>query len=206
MGPQCLARSMNAVATPDVLSIRRLTRATRANAGVGNPVSWIRHGRFRGSRAIHGGPRVQAGRWGYAHHTSHVRAPAPPDCNSWTQHWSEEHLKPFYHNPETGESVWEKPADGTPVQMMSNIEELQQSARLASHPAPKPMTVLISVILPVGLVLLGLFIMAQFVPEMREMRRKQRNRAQQRKKEKASRYRMKWKMSQDGKGGRSANA
>mmetsp|Transcript_18587 Transcript_18587/g.62307 ORF Transcript_18587/g.62307 Transcript_18587/m.62307 type:complete len:135 (+) Transcript_18587:40-444(+) len=133
--------------------------------------------------------------------------------SGWTQQWSPEHKRDFYHNPATGESVWDQPQDGSPIRFLENIDELRKTAGLASgsRPAPMPTAMLASLLLPIALVLLGLFLLhlyvAKYHPELlQESAKKRRDRAQLRRKEKASKYRAKWKMSQDGKGGRSANS
>ena len=36
-------------------------------------------------------------------------APAPPQASPWSQMWSDEHNRPYWHNAATGETTWEQP-------------------------------------------------------------------------------------------------
>ena len=49
-----------------------------------------------------------------------------PEASSWEAHRSEEHNRPFFHNPKTGETVWEAHADTNVAwqQWFHEVEEL----------------------------------------------------------------------------------
>jgi hypothetical protein len=141
---------------------------------------------------------------------------APLDRARWNQQWSAEFSRPYYHNPATQESVWETPLTGV-VRELENIAQLRADALLQKTGAEAPDVTLlaISVLLPVLLVLVGLFAlniyMKKYHPDVLEMvisSKKKRDRAQHRRgREGKSKFKPPWKMAQaGGAGGRSANS
>lgn len=127
-------------------------------------------------------------------------------------------MRPYYHNPVTQESIWETPLTGV-IKELDNIAQLKAEAaasRVSPLREPDVTLLTMSVLLPLLLVLLGLFglhlYVKKFHPEviarMIESRKKQRDRTQFRRgRAGPSKHRPPWKMAQaGGAGGRSANS
>mmetsp|Transcript_13115 Transcript_13115/g.34173 ORF Transcript_13115/g.34173 Transcript_13115/m.34173 type:complete len:146 (+) Transcript_13115:185-622(+) len=132
----------------------------------------------------------------------------------WQQQWSAEHKRPYYYDTLTKESVWELPVDAVNVQYMKNIDELKASVAAQKPPEPKVAALAMTILLPVVLVFGALFLLHMYVaryhPELlkEQSSRKKRDRAAKRANRQpgVGKPKQKWKMSQDGKGGRSANS
>lgn len=131
----------------------------------------------------------------------------------WQQQWSTEHERAYYYDPVAKDSVWELPPGAVNVKYLSNINELKAAAAGVARPEPKAATLAMTILLPVILVFGVLFLLHMYVARyhpdlLKESSRKKRDRAAKRagRQPGVGKPKQKWKMSQDGKGGRSANS
>jgi hypothetical protein len=132
------------------------------------------------------------------------------------QHWSTEHNRPYYHNAQALESIWERPSAGL-VRELDNIAQLRAEAAAAvaaSVREPAVLSLTIFLFLPLGLALLSLFGLYHYrkrhAPHLLDddARTNARDRAANRRgRQTKSTFRPRWKMAQaGGAGGRSANS
>ena len=129
----------------------------------------------------------------------------------WIEHFDKASGKPFFYNSVTRESAWEAP-EGASVQRLAPEGSSADGSRNGGSSGNVGLVTL-AVLLPIGLPIIGLGICYYMASKegladlLKEMRAKDRNRAAKRRGQKAGgSYRQRQKLSQDGKGGRSANS
>ena len=136
-------------------------------------------------------------------------APAAADEAEWIESYDKASNKKFYYNSVSRESAWEAPA-GAKIKYMTADESFSQSS--SPTKSDGGMMILGIILVPMLLLFGGLFIVAQRATgegllEALAEKKKERNRAAKRRGSQAgSNFRHRQKLSQDGKGGRSANS
>ena len=138
-------------------------------------------------------------------------APAAADEAEWIESYDKASNKKFYYNSVSRESAWEAPA-GAKIKYMTADESFSQSSSPTKSDGGNSMMILGIILVPMLLLFGGLFIVAQRATgegllEALAEKKKERNRAAKRRGSQAgSNFRHRQKLSQDGKGGRSANS
>lgn len=139
-----------------------------------------------------------------------VAAPVAADDAEWIESYDKASSKKFYYNSVSRESSWEAPA-GAKVKYLSADESSSQSSSTKAD-GGNGLTTLSIIVAPMVLLMGGLVVLYQRATgegllEALAAKGKERNRAAKRRGQSAgSNFRHRQKLSQDGKGGRSANS
>lgn len=137
--------------------------------------------------------------------------PAAADEAEWIESYDKASNKKFYYNSVSRESSWEAPA-GAKIKYMSADESFSQSSSSRKSDGGNGLLIFGIVVVPMLLLFGGLWIVAQRAAgegllEALASKKKERNRAAKRRGQSAGgNFRHRQKLSQDGKGGRSANS
>ena len=138
-------------------------------------------------------------------------AQAEAEPEEWIESYDKASNKKFYYNSVSRESSWEAPA-GAKIKYMSADESFSQSSSSTKSDGGNGLMILGIILVPMLLLLGGLFIVAQKATgegllDALAAKKKERNRAAKRRGQSAGgNFRHRQKLSQDGKGGRSANS
>jgi hypothetical protein len=134
------------------------------------------------------------------------------DAGVWQEYYDATQNKKYYAHSETRETVWEPPP-GVEIKYMDDDVTTASTSTADSSGGGSGATVLLALGMPMLIVFGGLWALYlhasnQGLADVMKALRSTRDRSQKRRstKAKGGNYRPKFKLSQDGKGGRSANS